>query len=327
MNVSQIVRLASFNADAIKTAGTLSPFVTTAELLAWANEGSRKLEHKLRTLNVNYFERIMQSTSTAAEKIMGIDYTPAVSLPIAANTNTLTLPPDFQSLTFIKIITSGQESVILEKLSHNHHDFLTALRDTTARSPGTSMLFDIIGERTFMWVPRLSSALDIELGYIARPKRLHTYTTGTAACGDGVRSVVGTGTRWLAGAPFDSAYLDVMFSTSTTAVTADPSLVYDGTTLSRVASIESDTGLTLASTKTGAVSGVAYALASIPAYPEDYHYLLSDYVTMKVLAKAGDPAMARAVTGWPDNIADMLTTARDRQTEDPEVIEDWEPNA
>lgn len=325
MNVSQIVRLASFNADAIKQAGTLAPFITSAELLAWANEGTRKLEHKLRTLNANYFERIMRSTG-ATEKIMGIDYNPVASLPLAASTNTLTLPPDFQSLTYIKIITSGYESTLLEKLSHNHHDFLDALRDTTTRTPGSVIYFDVISDRTLMWVPQLSSALNIEIGYVARPKRLHTYTTGTVSVGDGGVTVTGSGTRWSTGAPFDSAYLDIMLSSSGSAVTANPSLVYDGTTLNRVASITNDTTLVLASAKVGALNAVAYELSSIPAFPEDYHYLLSDYVAMKILAKAGDPQMARAVVGWPDNLADMLTTARDRQSEDPEVIEDWEPH-
>ena len=181
MNISQIVRLASFNADAVKKAGTLAPFVTTAELYAWANEANRKLEKKLRFLGANYFERIMLSTTASTEKIMGIDYVP-LSLALNTSTNTATLPPDFQELRYIKPITSGYETTPMERMSHEKKEFRDALRDTTARTLGAAMLFDIIGERTFLFVPRLDTALDIEIGYIARTKEPSILRTCTGMC-------------------------------------------------------------------------------------------------------------------------------------------------
>lgn len=325
MNISQIVRLASYNADAIKKAGTLAPFVTTAELYAWANEGNRKLEKKLRFLGANYFERIMLSTTAATEKIMGINYVPSTSLKLSTSTNTATLPPDFQELRYIKPITSSYETTPMERMSHEKKEFRDALRDTTARSLGSAMLFDIIGERTFLFVPRLATALDVEIGYIARTKRLFEYEAGTITTTDASTAVVGVGTTWSTGAPFDSSYLDLMVSTTATVPVADPSLVYDGVTLNRVASIETDTTLTLAAAKVGATSEKAYALASIPTTPEDYHFMMADYVTMKILAKGGDAGAARAIMNWPDDVSDMMGTAGQRQSQDAETIEDWDP--
>ncbi len=326
MNVSQIIRLACFNADAIKKAGTLSPFVTDGELLAWANEGNRKLEMKLRQTRMNYFTRVKQSTDTNGEKIMGITYTPSAALALAVGTNYAMLPPDFQELNYIKFITSGYEATPLTHRPQTHADFRQMLTDPHNRTPGVQMFFDILGERQLVFVPRLSSQLDIEIGYIARTKRLFYYNTGSIEALDASPTIVGTGTRWSTGGPFDSAYLDMMFLSGGAAPTPSPALVYDGVNLVRVLSINSDTSITLASQKIESlVAGSNYLLSSIPPYPEEYHYNLADYIANKILTKAGDPDARRTLASWPDNIGDMITTASRRQNQDHEVIEDWNP--
>lgn len=326
MNVSQIIRLGCFNADAIKKAGTLSPFVTDGELLAWANEGNRKLEMKLRMARANYFTRTKQSTDAVAEKIMGINYTPSTSLPLAVGTNYTTLPPDCQELNYIKILTSGYEGTPMIRRPHTHSDFRQMLQDTQNRNPGVQMFFDIIGERQLIFVPRLSVKLDIEIGYVARTKRLFYYNTGSITATDGSPTITGAGTRWSTGGPFDSAYLDCMFTSTGAAPTPDPSLVYDGVNLARVAAIVSDTEITLAANKVVTLAALSnYLLSSVPVYSEEYHYNLADYISYKILAKAGDQGAARALTQWQDNIGDMTTTAARRQNQDHETIEDWNP--
>ena len=326
MNVSQIIRLGCFNADAIKKAGTLSPFVTDGELLAWANEGSRKLETKLRQTRANYFTRVKQSTDAVAEKIMGINYVPSASLPFNIGTNYATLPPDFQELNYIKFLTSGYEATPIMRRPHTHVDSRQMMMDTQNRTPGVQMFFDIIGERQLIFVPRLSVKLDVEIGYIARTKRLFYYNTGSMSILDSTFTLTGVGTRWAGGGPFDSAYLDCMFTSTGSAPVADPSLVYDGVNLARVSTIDTDTSITLASAKVGSLAeGSNYLLSSIPPYPEEYHYNLADYIAFKILAKAGDPTAQRSLSGWSDNIADLLTTAAHRQNQDHETIEDWNP--
>ena len=331
MNVSQIVRLASYNANAIKKAGTLAPHVTAAELTAWADEGNRKLEWKLRETNSSYFEKTLASTSSTAVVYEGVSYTPSTSLPLAASTNTLTLPPDFQEMRTVRVITSGYESTLLTHLDHTSRDFRTLLNDTTDRGQGTTLFWDIYGGRTFTWVPRISSALDITLHYIARTKRLATFSTGTIAITDATDAVAGTSTAWLPPSRyFDTAYLDIMFgaSASATLPTAEPTLVYDGGTLNKVSSITDATNLVLAANKVGTLAaGTGYTLASVPVVPEEYHHIIADYVTMKILAKGGDPGMARALIMWPENVSDLMTTASRRQTVEAETVEDWDPDA
>lgn len=326
MNVSQIIRLGCFKADAIKKAGTLAPFITEEELLSWANEGNRKLELKLRQARANYFTRTMLSTTAVAEKIMGVDYTPSTSMRLLTGTNTLTLPPDYQELNYIKVITSGYEATPLTRMPLQHADFRLMLSDTTGRTPGVGMFFDIQGERTLTFAPRLSSALDVEINYVARSKRLFKYTAGTIAVAHGSSDVVGVGTRWQTGGPFDSAYLDIMFNEGGTAPVPSPGLVYDGVNLARVASITDDLNLTLASAKVlGLIAGSHYELSSLPVYAEDYHYTLADYIAWCILAKGGEPTAQRALIQFPENIADMVTTAARRQVQDHETIEDWNP--
>lgn len=326
MNVSQIIRLGCFNADAIKKAGTLAPFVTDGELLAWANEGNRKLELKLRTARANYFTRFKQSTDTVTEKIMGIDYVPSTSLPMLLGTNYLTLPPDCQELNYIKVLTSGYEGTPVSRLPHTHSDFRQRLQDTQNRTPGVQMFFDVIGERQLIFVPRLSVQLDVEIGYVARTKRMFYYNTGSMSILDGTPTMLGAGTRWAVGGPFDSSYLDVMFVDAGTAPVPDPSLVYDGVNLARVKSIDLNTQITLASNKVGALpAGSNYLLSSVPVYSEEYHYNLADFVAYKILSKAGDPSAQKALMTWPGDIGDMITTASRRQNQDHEVIEDWDP--
>jgi hypothetical protein len=325
MNVDQIVRLACYQSDAIKKAGTLAPFLTTAELLAWANEGNRKLEKKLRTTGAKYFERRMLSTTATAEKIGGINYTPSTSLPLAVGVNRLTLPPDFQEMKVLRIITSGYENTAIKYLPYDHAEFRSSLNDTTNRNAGCNLYWDIIGERTLVWTPRINTALDIEIDYIARQKRLHSYSTGTVSVSDTATTVTGVGTVWSTGAPFDSAYLDMMFSTGATAPVAEPSLIYDGVMLNRVASITDDTHLELAAAHVGAVAGKAFTLSSVPVVPEDYHYQIANFIEMKIRAKAGDSKASQAVMTWPDDMADMLTTASRRQSQEHETVESWEP--
>ena len=331
MNVAQITRLASYNANAIKKAGTLAPHVTAAELTAWADEGNRKLEWKLRQTNASYFEKTLASTSSTVSYYEGVAYTPSTSLPLAISTNTLTLPPDFQEMRTVRVITSGYESTLLVHLDHTHPDFRSLLNDTTDRGAGTSLFWDIYGQRTFTWVPRISTALDITIHYIARTKRLATYSTGTIAVTDATTAVTGTSTAWLPPSRyFDTAYLDIMFGSSASATlpTAEPTLVYDGGTLNKVSSITDATNLVLAADKVGTLAaGTGYTLASVPVLPEEYHHIISDYVTMKILAKGGDPGSARALVMWPENISDLLTTASRRQTTEVETIEDWDPDA
>ena len=301
-----------------------------AELIAWANEGNRKLEWKLRALGANYFQKRMLSTSATAVFFEGISYTPSTSLPIAVSVNRLTLPPDFLEMKYINGITSGYESISMTYLDHTDPAFQMLLKDTTDRGRGAEMYWDIIGNRTLLWVPRIGTALDIEIGYIGRTQMLGQYSTGTLAITDATDDAVGSSTVWTTlSRYYDASQFDIMWGTSasSTVPTAEPTLVYDDVSMSRVLSIESATALTTAANKQGTLaSGTGYQISSVPVVPPEYHHIIADYVTLKILSKAGDPQAQRALMNWPDNVADLQTTAGRRQTADAEHIEDWNPN-
>lgn len=291
MNADQIVKLAAFQANQIKQDGSLAPFFTIPELYTWLNDGNLELEKAIRSIYDDYFVRVMNSaTGTTAEKILGIDYTPSSSLQLAASTSRFSLPPDLETVRSIRCVTAGFEYMEFEHKDMGHRNFQEFLKVPSSYSttPGGRAYYDIIGERTLFIVPQLSSAVDIELIYVARTLPLHRYASGTIAITDATTTVTGTSTTWSTGTPFTAAYLDLLVNVTTpTALTnVNPSWVYDGVTRNRVASIASDTSLTLASNKVGAAAGgTAYILTSLPVLPPEHHHALADYVTAQIFAK------------------------------------------
>lgn len=326
MNAYQIIKLAAFQANAVKVDGTLTPFFTTPELMAWLNDGNRELEKSIRSICDDWFVRTMNSaTDTTAQKIQGIDYTPSTSLPIPASTARVTLPPDFETMRSIRCVTAGYEYMTFEHFDMANRVFNETLRvpsDYTV-PPGGRIYYDIIGERTLFITPMLTAKIDIEIIYVARTKRLVNYVTGTVAVTDATAAVVGTGTVWSTGTPFDSAYLEFMGGINTFAA-VDPSWDYDGAHLSRVASITDNTHLTLASNHVGAlVAGSTYILSSVPALPPDHHAALADFVTAQMFAKSGNQAQFdRFQAKYEARKASILNTINVRQP-DMTFVEDY----
>src|SRR5512146_333621 len=327
MNAYQIIKLGAFQANAVKVDGTLQPFFTVPELMAWLNDGNRELEKSIRSIFDDWFVRVLNAkTDTTAQKIQGIDYTPSVSLTVPALTPRITLPPDFETMRSIRCVTTG-----FEFMEFDHHDmgsqifreYLRVPADYTV-PPGGRIYYDIIGERTLFMTPMLIQPVELEIIYVARTKRLVNYVTGTVAVADTATTVVGTGTLWSTGTPFDSAYLEFMGGVNTFAA-IDPSLDYNGANLSRVASITDDTHLELASAQVGAlVAGSVYTLSSVPALPPDHQPALADYVTAQMFAKAGNQTQFdRFMAKYEARKASILNTINVRQP-DVEFVEDYQ---
>ena len=329
MNADQIVKLAAFQANAINQDGTLAPFFTIPQLYVWLNDANFELEKSIRSIYDDYFVRMMLSTDATAQKIMGINYTPT-TLQLAASTSRFTLPPDFQTMRSIRALTSGYEYMDFVHKDMGHRDFQGYLRlpSTTTISPGGRILYDIIGERTLFIAPQLTSAVDIEIIYIARTKLLHRYQgAGTAAVTDATTAVTGVNTVWSSGTPFDAAYLDIMFGVASpsTLTNIDISWIYNGVERNRVASIESDTALTLAAAKVGTVAASAnVVLSSLPVLPPEHHAALADFVTAQMFAKAGNQTQFdRFMTKYEKRKASILSTINIRQP-DVEFVEPYE---
>lgn len=316
MNAYQLIKLGAFQANAVKQDGTLAPFFTVPELMSWLNDGNRELEKSLRSIYNDWFVRTMNSaTDTTAQKIQGIDYTPSVSLRIPASTARITLPPDFTQMRSMRVVTSGFEFMEFQPADVGSNIFQEYIRVPTAYTtpPGGRIYYDIIGDRTLYITPMLNAAVDIEIVYVARPKLLVNYSTGTITVVDAATAVTGLGTVWSSGTPLDPAWLDMMFSVNTFAAIR-PDWDYDGVNLARVSAIGSDTGLTLASAKVGALAGANYTLSSIPSIPPEHHVGLADYVTAQMFGKAGNQAQCDRYRGKFDSRkTTILNTINDRQ--------------
>ena len=332
INADQIFRLALFQASEISQAGTVGSFVITTELMSWVNQANRHIEAALRKLQKDYFVKRMNSASdTTAQRIMGIDYTPSTSLQIAASTIRYTLPPDYLSVKSIRCVTSGYEATRFFPVDLATSDMKRLFRWSTnnTASPGDDMYFAIEAERTMVLLPAINAALDIEFSYVARTKPLARYATGTIAVTTATAAVTGTTTVWDTLTPFDQNYVDIMWGPTSgvsTLPTVDPTWDYDSVNLSRILSIDTDTTLTLASNKTGTLAaGTGYVISSVPVIPHEYHYLLADYVTWRILSKMGSSkakATGEIFTSGMDNLVD---TSGIRQQMDIETVEAYTP--
>lgn len=328
MNLAQILRLAEYQAKAVKQSLAIGPSIFTHELVALANDGNQKIEQALRAMGDDYFVRRMNSlTDITAQKIMGISYTPSTSLRLAVSTRPFSLPPDFLSLKSIRCVSSGYEDTRFHQEDITDQHFQALLRDTNQAGPGEDLYYDITGERTFYLAQDLSTALDIEIAYVARSKRLVIYSTGTMSVTDATTAVTGVGTVWSSGTPFDSDYLDIHFGASGvgTLPVAEPGYDYDYVARGRVASIATDLTLTLAANKAGTLAaGTGYLLASVPMIPEDFHLGIADYVTARILMADGS-AKAQGFFGtFQASLSGKANTLR-RQTAEVETVEAWVP--
>ena len=271
----------------------------------------------------------MDSTSATAQRLMGTSYTPSTSLALAASTSRFSLPPDFETMRSIRCVTAGYEYMEFEMKDLAHRNFQEYLRVPTSytATPGGRAYYDIIGERTLFIVPQLASAVDIEIIYIARTYPLHRYQgAGTAAVTDAATSVAGVSTVWSSGTPFNPPYVDIVFgiASPSTLTNVDISAIYDGGSRNRVASIESDTALTLAAAKVATVAASAnVVVTSVPVLPPEHHAALADFVTAQMFAKSGNQGQFERFTQkYEARKATILNNINIRQP-DSEFVEEY----
>ena len=326
VNVAQILRLALYDAEAVNLDGTTHRSLVESELLAWAQEGHHLLYAKLRQANQDFGLVTRQSTD-ADLRWHGVTYDPG-SFALTTTARTYTLPPDFIEMRQIRAITSGEEERVFEWRDLAHPlSVESARRESTSTSEGT-LYWDVVGERTLRLPQPPSVAMDIEISYIARPRLLFLYSTGTVGITQNTAAVTGASSpNWVISELVPPC--EIMFSTgavspkivsaTSTDPFVDPSALY-----SPVLSIDTDTTLTLAGNYLPAtVATKAYLLASVPSMPLEWQWTLVRWVVAMIRWKIAGAVTAEAPQF--DKVVGeyMMPSVSQRQTADAEVVEDF----
>lgn len=325
MNTAQIIRKALYDIDAVAADETTPLILSQRELLSWANRGKDLVERAIRA-NQQDFNLVTRQSDDSSFRWEGYTYAPSsFSLLTTLTTTDYTLPPDIIELRSIRAVTSGQEEWEFEHLKITHPLFLQEQKAGATSATGGVIYWDVVGERTLRLARVPSVALDIEISYVARTRRLRLYTTGTVSTTQNSAAVVGVSTQWVIEALHTPA--ELIFS-STTAVPkvasvvsgafwVDPSAIY-----APISSIATDTTLTLHGLfLPTALSGVGYMYASVPELPLEHRDAVAEYVSICALKKLGRPYADRGEL-LKLALADVTDSTGERQSADPEFVED-----
>lgn len=327
MNIAQVLRLALFDAEAVNLDGTTHRFLVESEMLAWAQEGHHLLYAKLRQANQDYGLVTRQSTD-ADVRWHGVTYD-CSTFGLTTTARTYTLPPDLIELRQIRALTSGQEEREFEFKDMADPLVVSQMRRASDQTESGTIYYDVVGERTLRLAQPPDVDMDIEISYIARPRLLFLYSTGTVSTTQNSASVTGTSSLWTVNelaAPCElmiatGAVAPKIVSQTSTDPFVDPSALY-----SPVSSFGSDTTLTLAGLYLpAAVSTKAYLLASVPSVPLEWQWILVRWVVAMVRWKIAGSPIDELPSFDTIMAASMMPSVTQRQTADAEYVEDFIP--
>ena len=239
-----------------------------------------------------------------------------------------TLPPDLLILRRIRALTVGEEARKFRHVDLSHPDFVAAEQVASTDTVSGEILWDQTGERTLRIQGPPDTALDIELAYIPRSRKLQIYTTGTVVATQDSTTLTGTSTLWVDNEvnPFaefiegGSASLAPKVASQTTGGTwVDPSRYYNW-----ISTITSDTAGTLMgnwlTTTIGATVG--YMIASRFPFPPEHAHLVADYVAHKCLRKVRSADQVSFKESFDVGLAELIADTSERQTADPVFVDD-----
>jgi hypothetical protein len=327
VNIAQVLRLALYDAEAVNLDSTTHRFLVESELLAWAQEGHHLLYAKLRQANQDY--GLVTRLSTDADlRWHGITYD-CSTFGLTTTARTYILPPDLIELRQIRAITSGEEARQFEFRDMADPFVVEQIRAELTATGGT-IYYDVVGERTLRLPQPPDVAMDIEISYIARPRSLFLYSTGTVSTTQNAAGVTGASTpNWVINelAPpcelmiATGAVAPKIVSATSTDPFVDPSALY-----SPVSSIDTDTTLTLAGAYLPAsVSTKAYLLASVPSVPLEWQWVIVRWVVAMIRWKIANSPVQELPNFDTIMAASMMPSVTQRQTADAEYVEDYIP--
>jgi hypothetical protein len=328
MNVSQIIRKARVDADAIRLDTTVSPLWNDLELVDLANEVvDTVIGPQLRLTRRHRYARRMLSTDSSVT-IFGQTYNP-ISLRVVAGTQFLILPPDFtEMIRLTPLVTSGSNTVnaAIRFKPRDIADPSFIESDMADQvNPGSistnDFFYDIVGEfgatdvpgggfgnSVIKLTPIGAQTIDTELWYVARQPSVYLSQAGTVSMDSTGLVVTGTGTGFTT-VPLPAEF---MLGTATAVLDADTNLQYPP-----VSSVASATSLTLATAVTVNVANYKYQLASVPPVPSIHHRwiatMITDLMVRKISPQMAQARLAATKALWLETVLPDLSAPRQSQ--------------
>ena len=329
INVAQAIRLALYNGNLILQNDTTSPLYTQRELLSWANEASNKIEKALRN-NDEDFNLLVRSSTDADFRWDGMNYDPS-DFGLTTTARSYTLPPDVLQLRRIRALTVGEENRRFRHVDLSHPDFVSAEQVASTETTSGEVMWDVTGERTLRIQNPPDTALDIELAYVPRSRKLQMYTTGTVTVTQDAATLTGSSTLWVddevnsftefIGGATGVSTAPKVASQTTGGTWVDPSRFYNW-----VSAFTTDTAGTLVgnwlTTTLGA--GTGYMIASRFPFPPEHAHLVADYVSFKALKKVRSADQVGFQESFDAGLAELVTDTSERQTADPVFVDDFQ---
>ena len=140
-------------------------FWTAQQIDNYINRGKDRVWNRLKAAN-EYYCTVTRTSNDGALTIQGESYT-ASSFRIVAGTSDYTLPPDFDQMSSIEVITSGQEDVTFTRMNINDPEFRAMRTLTDDQTSLDEIFYDIIGEPAQMRIaPRSATTLDLRITYV-----------------------------------------------------------------------------------------------------------------------------------------------------------------
>ena len=140
-------------------------FWTDAQIDRYINRGKDRVWNRLKAVN-EYYCTVTRTSLDGALTIQGESYT-ASAFQIVSGTSDYTLPPDFDQMSMIEVITSGREDITFTRMDINDPEFRALRQLTESQDPFDEVFFDIIGEPAKMRIaPTVNTTLDLRITYV-----------------------------------------------------------------------------------------------------------------------------------------------------------------
>jgi len=329
MNISQIIKKARVDADAIRLDQTVSPLWNDLELVDLANEViDSVIAPQLRLTRRHQYVRRMLSSDPPVT-IFGQVFDPS-GLRITTGRQHLVLPPDFIEIVRITPLTTNAntETAAIRFKPRDVADPAFIESDMADQvNPGTistnDFFYDILGgygatdipgggfgNALLRITPLGANTVDIELLYVARQPSVYLMQIGTVATSNITVSGDGATGQDFTLVPLPAEIIISM--TPSTPVTVDTNLQY-----LPVQTISGSTSLTVVSPTVLSGAGLFYQLASVPPVPLVHHRWIANMVTDLMVRKIS-PQLARerldvTTAHWREQVLPDLSAPRQSQ--------------